>query len=87
MISNSDFEKLWVLYKSEGEPQGVSINALCISPGVNYNEFFDKRSGKAERNKWFRKMHKSVVPLEVEGAPSSESKVTIEPLEDEPKTR
>ena len=25
MISNSDFEKLWVLYKTEGEPQGVSI--------------------------------------------------------------
>ena len=28
MISNSDFEKLWVLYKTEGEPQGVSINAF-----------------------------------------------------------
>ncbi len=77
MISNSDFEKLWVLYKTEGEPQGVSINAFCISRGVNYIEF----------NKWFRKMHKSVVPLEVEGAPDSESKVTIEPMEDEPKTR
>ena len=77
MISNSDFEKLWVLYKTEGEPQGVSINAFCISRGVNYNEF----------NKWFRKMHKSVVTLEVEGAPSSESKVTIEPTEDESKTR
>ncbi len=87
MISNSDFEKLWVLYKTEGEPQGVSINAFCISRGVNYIEFFDERSGKAERNKWFRKMHKSVVPLEVEGAPDSESKVTIEPMEDEPKTR
>ncbi len=65
MISNSDFEKLWVLYKTEGEPQGVSINAFCISRGVNYNEFFDERSGKAERNKWFRKMHKSVVTLEM----------------------
>ena len=87
MISNSDFEKLWVLYKTEGEPQGVSINAFCISRGVNYNEFFDERCGKAERNKWFRKMHKSVVPLEVEGAPDSESKVIIEPLEDDPHTR
>ena len=65
MISNSDFEKLWVLYKTEGEPQGVSINAFCISRGVNYNEFFDERCGKAERNKWFRKMHKSVVTLEM----------------------
>ena len=44
---------------------------------MNYNEF----------NKWFRKMHKSVVPLEVEGAPDSESKVTIEPMEDDSKTR
>ena len=87
MISNSDFEKLWVLYKTEGEPHGVSINAFCISRGVNYNEFFDERNGKAERNKWFRKMHKSVVPLEVEGAPDSESKVIIEPLEDDPHTR
>ena len=25
MISNSEFEKLWVLYKTEGEPKGVSI--------------------------------------------------------------
>ena len=39
MIFNSDFEKLWVLYKTEGEPQGVSINAFCISRGVNYTEF------------------------------------------------
>ena len=34
MISNSEFEKLWVLYKTEGEPKGVSINAFCISRGV-----------------------------------------------------
>ena len=38
MISNNDFEKLWVLYEIEGEPQGVSINAFCISSGVNYND-------------------------------------------------
>ena len=49
MISNSDFEKLWILYKTEGEPKGVSINAFC-SRGINYREFFDKRNGKAERN-------------------------------------
>ena len=28
MISNSEFEKFWVLYKTEGEPKGVSINAF-----------------------------------------------------------
>ena len=42
MISNSEFEKLWVLYKTEGEPKGVSINAFCVSRGVNYREFFDE---------------------------------------------
>ena len=39
MISNSEFEKLWVLYKTEGEPKGVSINEFCVSGGVNYREF------------------------------------------------
>lgn len=68
MISNSDFEKLWFLYKTEGEPKGVSINAFCISRGVNYNEF----------NKWFRKMHKSIVPVEIEGAPEEEFEESIE---------
>lgn len=74
MISNSEFEKLWVLYKTEGEPKGVSINAFCISRGVNYREF----------NKWFYKMHKAIVPLEIEDAPVAESKVTIEPSGEEP---
>lgn len=68
MISNSEFEKLWVLYKTEGEPKGVSINAFCISRGVNYREF----------NKWYHKMNKSIVPLEIEDAPSSESQISLE---------
>ena len=68
MISNSDFEKLWFLYKTEGEPKGVSINAFCLSRGVNYNEF----------NKWFRKMHKSIVPVEIEGAPEEEFEESID---------
>ena len=61
MISNSDFEKLWFLYKTEGVPKGISINAFCSSRGVNYNDF----------NKWYRKMHKSIVPVEIEGAPEN----------------
>ena len=68
MISNSDFEKLWFLYKTEGAPKGVSINAFCLSRGVNYNEF----------NKWFRKMHKSIVPVEIEGAPEDEIEETVD---------
>ena len=27
MFSEKDFERLWFLYKTEGEPKGVSINA------------------------------------------------------------
>ena len=73
MISNSDFEKLWMLYKTEGEPKGVSINAFCVSRGVNYREF----------NKWYYKMHKAIVPLEIEDAPVSETHVTVEPSDEE----
>ena len=63
MYSASDFEKLWFLYKTDGEPQGVSINDFCLRQGVPYPEF----------NKWFRKTHKAVVPVKVEGMPIQES--------------
>ena len=63
MYSASDFEKLWFLYKTDGEPQGVSINDFCLRQGVPYPEF----------HKWFRKTHKSVVPVEIEGMPIQES--------------
>lgn len=61
MISSSDFEKAWFLYKTEYEPQNISINDFCIRKGLPYTEF----------NKWFRKTHKRIVPLEVEGMPAS----------------
>ena len=48
MYSNSDFEKVWFLYKTEGEPKGISINTFCVNQGVPYNQF----------NDWFRKTHK-----------------------------
>ena len=31
MYSASDFEKLWFLYKTEGEPKGISLNTFCAS--------------------------------------------------------
>lgn len=65
MYSASDFEKLWFLYKADGEPHGLSINDFCLRQGVPCNEF----------NKWFRKTHKSVVPVEIEGMPIPESSV------------
>lgn len=62
MNSVKDFEKLWFLYKTEGEPKGMSINDFCIHQGAPYNEF----------NKWFRKTHRSVVPVQIEGCPVPE---------------
>ena len=60
MYSNSDFEKLWFLYKTEGEPKGISINSFCVSQGVPYNQF----------NDWFRKTHKKIFPVQIDGLPS-----------------
>ena len=61
MISNSDLEKAWFLYKTEYEPQNISINDFCMSKGIPYREF----------NKWFRNTHKQVVPVEVDGIPDN----------------
>lgn len=64
MYSNSDFEKVWFLYKTEGEPKGISINSFCINQGVPYNLF----------NDWFRKTHKKIVPVQIDGIPSTDEK-------------
>ena len=34
MFSEKDFERLWFLYKTEGEPNGVSINSFCIGNNI-----------------------------------------------------
>ena len=59
MFSEKDFERLWFLYKTEGEPKGVSINSFCISNNIPYTAFYD----------WFKKTQKKVVAVEVEGIP------------------
>ena len=59
MISSKDFEKVWFLYQTDGAPKGISINSFCLQRGVPYNEF----------EKWFRKTHRSVAPVEVTGMP------------------
>ena len=68
MYSNSDFEKLWFLYKTEGEPKGISINSFCVSQGIPYNQF----------NNWFRKTHKKIVPVQIDGIPSTAEELTKE---------
>lgn len=59
MFSEKDFERLWFLYKTEGEPKGVSINSFCIGNNIPYTAFYA----------WFKKTQKKIVPVEVEGIP------------------
>ena len=57
MCSSEDCEKLWFLYKLEGEPNGMTIEQFCIKQGVPYQVF----------NKWFRDRKKRIVPVEIVG--------------------
>lgn len=59
MCSESDFEKLWFMYKTQGVPKGVSINKFCVINNVPYKAF----------NDWFRKTQKRVDSVVIEGAP------------------
>ena len=59
MFSEKDFERLWFLYKTAGEPKGVSINSFCIGNNIPYTAFYA----------WFKKTQKKIVPVEVEGIP------------------
>ena len=39
MYSYNDFERLFLRYKLEGDPSGVSIEQFCLSNQVPYNLF------------------------------------------------
>lgn len=66
MFSSKDFEKCWFLYQSEGLPYNLSIEEYCLKQGVPVNEF----------NKWYKDTHKRIRPIQVDGIPSAESKVS-----------
>lgn len=78
MYSAKDFERLWFLYKTEGEPKGVSINSFCMLNNVPYTQFYD----------WYRKIQKKAVPVEVTGVPDSvvEDKGREDTVQDEAKS-
>lgn len=38
MYSSEDFEKLWFLYKLEGQPRNVSLESFCQQQGVSYDK-------------------------------------------------
>lgn len=61
MYSSKDLERLWFLYKTEGEPKGISINSFCVSNNVPYTVFYD----------WYKKTQKKAVPVEVVGVPTA----------------
>ena len=62
MFSEKDFERLWFLYKTEGEPKGVSINSFCISNNIPYTAFYDwfKKSRQAMKYRMLLKASPSV---------------------------
>ena len=57
MYSYTDFERLFVHYKLEGVPVGVSIEQFCLSNKVPYNLFA----------KWYKDTRHHIVPVQVEG--------------------
>ena len=71
MYSDKDFQTFWFRYKTEGEPHGISINSFCINQGVPYKQFYA----------WFKKHAKdTVIPVEIEGAPTDEETDDVEAL-------
>ena len=77
MYCSKDLERLWFLYKTEGEPKGISINSFCVTNNVPYTVFYD----------WYKKTQKKAVPVEVVGVPVSSEKEepSQTPIKDEPK--
>lgn len=65
MYSYNDFERLFLRYKLEGVPAGVSIEKFCMSNKVPYNLF----------SKWYKDTRKKIIPVQVLGAPSPESEM------------
>lgn len=41
MYCSNNLERLWFLYKTEGEPRGNSINLFCVDNNVPYTVFND----------------------------------------------
>ena len=60
--SSEEFERLWIRYKIEGMPHGISIQTYCSNNGVPYNLF----------DKWYRDTRHRIVPVQIDGAPSKE---------------
>lgn len=53
MYSYNDFERLFVRYKAEAVPAGISIESFCHSNKVPYNLF----------SKWYKDTRHKIVPV------------------------
>ncbi|EOS12806.1 hypothetical protein [Phocaeicola sartorii] len=69
MYRYNDFERLFLCYKLEGIPAGVSIEKFCMSNQVPYNLF----------SKWYKDTWKKIVPVQVLDAPSTEAEMLESP--------
>ena len=69
MYSYNDFERLFLRYKLEGIPAGVSIEKFCMSNKVPNNLIFT----------WYKGTRKKIVPVRVLGATSPESEMPESP--------
>ena len=63
MYSYNDFERLFLRYKLEGLPAGVSLEKFCLSNKVPYNLF----------EKWYKDTRKKIIPVQFLGASSPEA--------------
>lgn len=68
MYSSNDFELLFIRYKAEALPRGESILSFCNRNKVPYNLF----------EKWYKDTRHKLVPVHVDGRPSSEQSVMEE---------
>ncbi|MDY3789689.1 hypothetical protein [Bacteroides fluxus] len=69
MYSYNDFERLFLRYKLEGIPAGVSIEKFYMSNQVPYNLF----------SKWYKDTRKKIIPVQVLSAPSTEAEMPESP--------
>ena len=68
VYSSKDFESLCFFYQAEGHPKNISIEEFCVKHGVDHPTF----------DKWYRKTHKKVFPVNVTGKPEEDAEIQVE---------
>lgn len=69
MYSSSDYEQLFIRYKAEAVPHGISIQKFCQQQNVPYNLF----------EKWYRDTRHRIVPIKIDGREESDSVAKASP--------